>query len=250
MAVSKACMLAAGLGDRLGDIADKPPKALLSFGGRSLLSRHLENLSAIGVRHVVIGVGYRADAVIVEAEAAGFPGRLEFVENPDFREGSMITLAALGAAMTSGEDDTLLMDADVLYDPVLLTRLAESRYPNCLLLDRDFEDGDEPVKMCIGADGRIVDFRKIVETPFEWCGESVGFFKLSAAAAADLVSRAKGYVAADQREAPYEEAIRDAILADGDAFGFEDITGIPWIEIDFAEDIRRAQSEILPRIPS
>ena len=31
-------------------------------------------------------------------------------------------------------------------------------------------------------------------------------------------------------------------------FSFEDITGMAWIEIDFAADVKRATSEILPRI--
>ena len=31
-------------------------------------------------------------------------------------------------------------------------------------------------------------------------------------------------------------------------FAFEDITGLPWIEIDFTKDVERAKTEILPRI--
>ena len=49
-------------------------------------------------------------------------------------------------------------------------------------------------------------------------------------------------------EEPYEEAIRDLLLETPDAFGYEDITGLPWIEIDFPEDIQRAQNEILPQL--
>ena len=45
----------------------------------------------------------------------------------------------------------------------------------------------------------------------------------------------------------YEQAMRDVILA-ADAFGFEDVTGLPWIEIDFPEDLERAHGEILPRL--
>jgi choline kinase len=32
------------------------------------------------------------------------------------------------------------------------------------------------------------------------------------------------------------------------AFGYEDVTGLPWVEIDFAEDVRRARDEVLPAI--
>jgi choline kinase len=43
--------------------------------------------------------------------------------------------------------------------------------------------------------------------------------------------------------------MRDVIL-ETPAFGLADATGLPWIEIDFPADLRRAQREILPRLVS
>lgn len=248
MSVARACILAAGVGNRLGKVDDKLPKALLEFDGKSLLARHLANLARVGVDSVVIGTGYRADDLRAAAMAAEFPGEIAFVHNPDFEEGSVITMAVLGDAMTSAGGPVILMDADVLYDSKLMARLANSPHSNCLLVDRDFEEGDEPVKICVRGKADLVDFRKIVETPFDWCGESVGFFKWSPAMAENLIRRAEAYIARGDREAPYEEIIRDAILdAPGD-FAFEDITGTPWVEIDFPEDVEKARAEILPLI--
>ena len=52
-----------------------------------------------------------------------------------------------------------------------------------------------------------------------------------------------------RRHEPYEEAIRDVLLTSPRrTFAFEDITGLPWIEIDFAADVDRAEAEILSRI--
>jgi len=248
MSVARACILAAGIGNRLGDLQDKPPKALLEFSGKSLLARHLENLARIGVDSVAIGTGYRADDLRAEALAASFPGDITFVHNPDYTEGSVITMAVLGDAMMSAGGPVILMDADVLYDPRIMVRLANSAHANCLLVDREFEEGDEPVKICVRGDTDLVDFRKIVETQFDWCGESVGFFKWSPAMAGNLIDRAEAYIARGDREAPYEEVIRDAILATPQEFGFEDITSNPWVEIDFSEDVAKANSEILPLI--
>ena len=59
----RAVILAAGVGARLGADADNLPKALLSFGGKSLLARHVEILAAAGVDEIAIGVGYRADRI-------------------------------------------------------------------------------------------------------------------------------------------------------------------------------------------
>jgi choline kinase len=141
------------------------------------------------------------------------------------------------------------MDADVLYDRRMLKRLITTPFPNCFLLDRVFEAGDEPVKLCVRAD-QLVEFRKHLshELVYDFCGESVGSFRFSKAMAARLAERACYYLEHGWRDQPYEEAIRDLLRATPHEFGFEDITGLPWIEIDFPEDIRRAEHEILPRL--
>ena len=52
-----------------------------------------------------------------------------------------------------------------------------------------------------------------------------------------------------RRHEAYEETIRDVLLTSPRGkFAFEDITGLPWIEIDFAKDVERATTEILPQI--
>ena len=73
--------------------------------------------------------------------------------------------------MATADSPVILMDADVLYDPRMMARLANSERANCLLVDRDFEDGDEPVKVCVTGPSTVVDIRNIVDTPFDWCGE-------------------------------------------------------------------------------
>ena len=63
-----------------------------------------------------------------------------------------------------------------------------------------------------------------------------------------LAMRTEAYVAAGRRDAPHEEAIRDLALEYPAEFHIEDVTGLPWIEIDFPEDVARARDEILPRL--
>ncbi len=47
----------------------------------------------------------------------------------------------------------------------------------------------------------------------------------------------------------YDEALRDLLLSEPPGtFGFEDVTGLPWIEIDFVEDVERARAQVLPRL--
>jgi len=242
----RAVMLASGLGDRLGGTGETPPKALLRFGGMSLLARHIALLRAAGVGELVLCVGYRAEAITAEIAALGAEGFVRTVLNPDFREGSLVSLWCVRAALEAG-GEVLLMDADVLYDRRMLDRLVQSRHANCFLMDRDIEPGEEPVKLCV-RDGRIVDFEKKVEHEHDFHGESVGFFRFSEAIAAELAETAERLVAAGARADWYERAIRELVLAAPERFGWEEVTGLPWIEIDFAADVRRAETEILPRL--
>lgn len=235
----RALILAAGVGRRLGSAGlDHPPKALLRFSGTSLLARHIAILRDVGIADITIVTGYHEEAIAEELAAIG--GGVATVANPDFRRGSVVSLAAGGDVLRSGAP-VVLMDADVFYDTRLMARLLASPIPDCLLLDRAIEPGDEPVKICVEAE-RIVDFRKRPERAGEWHGESVGFFRFSAATAARLAGHAGEYVASGRGDMEYEEAIRDMILAGEGAFGFEDISGLPWTEIDFPEDVAKAQA--------
>lgn len=246
----KAIMLAAGIGRRLGgDVSDLPPKALLRFDGQTLLQRHIDVLRGVGIQALTLVVGYRAGDIAAEIAAIGARSFVTTIHNPNFTEGSLVSLWAARAALTSGED-ILFMDADVLYDPALIERLVDTEHRNAFLIDRDFEPGDEPVKLCL-RNGVLAEFRKKIDGAYDVIGEWPGFLRLAPAEAAKIAAALDRYVATGRRDQPYEEPMRDVLLADPQAFGIEDITGTPWIEIDFPEDLARAEREILPllRIP-
>ena len=246
----KAVMLAAGIGVRLESTFPRPPpKVLLRFGGKSLLERHIRILKRQGIDELVLGIGYQCTEIEREIRVLGAQDFVRTVFNEDYRQGNIVTLWTLRDELCCG-DTVLLMDADILYDEELPRRLTGSPHRNCLLLDRDLESGDEPVKVCI-RNGEIVEFRKWLSAKFDYCGESVGMFKLSSSAARSLIAQTQLYVRQDRLHEAYEEAIRDVLLTSPPGtFAVVDITGLPWIEIDFAEDIARAESTILPRILS
>lgn len=242
----RAVIFAAGLGSRLGAASEQSPKTLLSFNGRSLLERHLCQLKAVGIEEVILGVGFGAEKIEAELARLDAP-RVELVHNPHYREGSVVTLWMLREAL-SRDGDVVLMDGDVLYDRRMLERLVASPERNLFLLDRDVEAGEEPMKLAIKGD-HPVDFRKALDRDHDFYGESVGFFRVEENVALELVDAAKRIIDQDRRGDYMEEAFRDVLLASSPGrFGFEDITGLPWIEIDFAEDMVRANEQILPRL--
>ena len=241
----RAVMLAAGRGIRLHSA--HPPKILLEFGGKSLLARHIETLQLYGIKQLSLGVGYQRAKIDQEIMSLGAGEFVKPVYNEDFLQGNCVTLWKMRDQLCCGEP-ILLMDGDVLYDDRILGRLLNSGHENCLLLDRDFTPGEEPVKVAV-RNGVIVDFGKKISTGFDFCGESVGFFWLSACMAEAVIAHIQSCLEQGRRDMPYEDAIRDVMGPPSEnGFSFEDITGLPWIEIDFADDIEQARNVILPRI--
>lgn len=243
----KTIILAAGIGNRLRDHSGNKPKSLLEFDGKSLLKRHIEILLANQVHEIIVVTGYESEMIMNHLDGSDVP--INYIYNKRYTEGSIISLGC-AREMLINEPEFILMDADVLYDQEMIRRLTKTKIKNCFLLDRDLVPGEEPVKICVDNNGNINEFRKQVaeDLDYDIQGESVGFFKFNNVIGKSLVDRIDDYLAKGENNTPYEEAIRDLLLEDPSQFGFEDVTGIPWIEIDFPEDIERAQKEILPKL--
>ncbi len=241
-------MLAAGVGSRLERGPNPPPKVMLGFAGKSLLQRHVEILRHLGVGELVVVTGYRAEAIQRGIHEAGADGYVRTIHNPDFVRGTLLSLWTARKELMSGAD-IIYMDADVLYDHRLIAALLDSAHGNCLLMDRNDAPGEDPVKLCI-RDGAIVDFSKTPRTNYDHWGEWPGFLRLTPDGARRLVTAMSHHVDSGRLDDVVEDAIRDVVLspAAGDGFGVEDVTGLPWIEIDYPDDLVRARREILPAL--
>ena len=238
-----AIILAAGVARRLAPLTDKTHKALLQVGGRPLLARMLAALADSGIRETTIVVGHCADQV--RALAGKRLGRMtiRYIENPAYTKGSVLSLYA---ARDQLAEPALVMDADVLFPRELLRRLLAVPAPSALLIDRGFADTGEEVKLYTRRDRVIALGKKIVPEAWETVGEGVGFFKCGAAAGPEFVSAMEHVIASGDGLNEYEDALH--ILLQRVHVGWVDVTGLPWTEIDFAEDLRRAEDEVLPRV--
>ena len=243
----KVAMLAAGVGQRLGMGENAPPKALLRMGGKTLLQRHLDILAHFGLFELTLVVGHQAALIERELAALGARDRVRTRYNPDFRTSSLLSFWMLRHVFRAGEP-VLYMDADVLYDWRLLERLLQSPHADCILIARDADPDPEWVEVRI-RDQRIVAFDKGVRLEdYDIRAEWVGFARFSADTAERLALAIQRYVDRGRIDVIYEKPVRDVILETPGLFGFEDVTGLPWIEIDFPEDVVRARAEVLPRL--
>ena len=247
----KVVMLAAGMGRRLyGEGNDHLPKALLRFGGKTLIERHLEILHCNNLEQLVLVVGHHKDALLEEAanviaSLGASESFLRSIFNPRYEESGLLSLGVADTILRGG-DDILFMDADVLYHSELIRRLIQSSHRNCFSMDREFEYGDEPVKVCLRG-GEMIDFGKEVTDDYEVIGEWPGFFKMSPEIALKLANAVQSHINNDDKLVNYEVAMRDVLLSEpSGTFGYEDVTGIPWTEIDFPDDVIHAREIVLP----
>jgi choline kinase len=230
----KAVLLAAGRGRRLGIDG---PKCLLTVAGLTLLERHFRNMAQAGVDEVIVVTGHGERDVLATIERAHprVP-RVQTVFNERYVHGSLVSLAcAIEKLIPAGG---LWMDADVLYPPELLARLVRSEHDNCVLLDaRSSEQGEE--MMLAVSEGRVRRIARRVGEDWDLVGESVGFFKVGAAGAQVMQRVLSGEVADGRLDQEHEDAL-DRALAEV-TFGHERADDLPWTEIDFPEDVARAE---------
>jgi len=240
----QAIILAAGVARRLAPLTDRTNKCLLPVGGRSLLDRMLEALAANGVEATTVVVGHDQDQVRAAAGSRRGGMVVRFVENPEYRRGSILSLWAARDVLVA--DDCLVMDGDVLFPATFLARLIAAPAASALLLDRGFSDTGEEVKVFAHGDRVIALGKKVVPERWDVLGEGVGFFKCSRAHAPEYVHRLAASIAKTGGGNEYEDALNE--LVGRVPVGWVDVTGLPWTEVDFVEDLRRAESAVLPEI--
>jgi L-glutamine-phosphate cytidylyltransferase len=236
----KAIILAAGKGTRLNGIELKP-KCLFEVGGRTLLDRQLSALLESELNEIVIVAGFEAERIRRHC-----PSNVSFVINSRFEETS--SLYSLWLAREHLVDGFVVLNCDVLFHPQLLTKLISSTFDDALLVD--FVDtnanhlGDEEMKVKV-ANGLVIDIRKDLD-PSEADGENVGMVKFSSQGARRLVQEMDSLISRGFEREWAPRAFREfALRFPLHAISTEDL---PWIEIDFPEDYRKAKEEIFPKI--
>jgi choline kinase len=236
-------ILAAGVGNRLRPFTAEHPKCLLTFGGKSLLQRHLEMLDGVGAGKITIVVGHLADQVEAEVKRVDLQRHIELVYNPQYRLGSGLSL--LQAESDLGTVPAIIMDADLLLCREMVASLFSTSAPTCLLADERLIDTGEEVKVLVRPDGTVCELGKQIHRGGSVVGESVGLYKFSPEAGQALVGRLKRAVLENPR-VEYE-AIIDSVL-ERIQMQYLPVGQLPWIEIDFPDDVERARKEIWPVI--
>jgi choline kinase len=238
----KAIILAAGVGKRLWPVTQHHPKCLIQIGGRTLLARYLESLAAVGIRQAVLVVGYKQEMIRAAAGSGLSSVAVRYLESDQYQRGS---ITSLWRAREELNGDAVIMDADVLFHRAILQRLVESPHPTALLMDESVKQTGEEC-MVVAQGGRVVALTKKMPSRYDLAGEGVGFLKVRGADTGPLIRSVQAYVERGKLDMEYEDALLEFF---GEVkVGYERIGGLPWTEIDFEEDVAKAEREIVSKI--
>ncbi|WP_307803066.1 phosphocholine cytidylyltransferase family protein [Frigoribacterium sp. PvP032] len=220
-------ILAAGLGSRLGRSL---PKALTELSdGRTIMQQQFDNIrSAFGPdARITVVVGYKFEHIVEAFPTASFV----YNEQYDQTNTSKSLLRALRASTSGG---VLWMNGDVVFDPEALRRAARQvRDEQSFVAVNTSKVSDEEVKYTTTAEGYIAQLSKQVVGGL---GEAVGINFVAKADKAVLMRQLAKVDAQDY----FERGIELAIEQNGLLFEPVDISDLYAVEVDFAEDLERA----------
>jgi histidinol-phosphate/aromatic aminotransferase/cobyric acid decarboxylase-like protein/choline kinase len=150
----KAIVLTAGMGRRMRPLTDHVHKTLLPIADTTILQRILSSLEDHGIVDVCIVTGHRANDIrsFVAAEFGHL--NVDYVHNADFETTNNVYSMALALEHTRIDDDILLIESDLIFDPKVLTQLVSSPHENAALVDR-YRPGLDGTVVSLAADGSI-----------------------------------------------------------------------------------------------
>ena len=153
----QSIILAAGMGKRLGEYTRDNTKCMLPVNGIRLIDRTLSLLAELGIRRVVIVVGYQAQNLI-EYIGQRYDDRLniEYVNNPNYDKTNNIYSLWL-AREQMAQDDTLLLESDLIVEMSILQSLIDDSRPNLALVAK-YESWMDGTMVRIDSDHNIVNF--------------------------------------------------------------------------------------------
>lgn len=153
----QAIILAAGMGKRLGELTEDNTKCMVAVNGVRLIDRMLRQLSTLDLKRVVIVVGYKG-ANLIDYIGNRYDDKLsiEYIQNPIYDKTNNIYSLALAKQLMQ-EDDTLLLESDLIFDESMLGLLVNNPYPNLALVAK-YETWMDGTMVCIDEGNNIVNF--------------------------------------------------------------------------------------------
>ena len=233
------------MGRRLGEKTRENTKCMVEVNGVKLIDRLLGQLSQLGLSRVIIVVGYQGQRLI-DYIGHRYDGRLkiEYAENPIYdRTNNIYSLSLVKDQMQ--EDDTLLIESDLIFSDRLFPMIMENPYPNLALVAK-YETWMDGTMVRIDQENNIVNFvpkQAFKYEDVEYYYKTVNIYKFSREFSRQkYVPFLEAYCHALGNNEYYEQVLRVITLHDKAELKAVPIGSEKWYEIDDIQDLDIAET--------
>lgn len=241
----QAIILAAGMGKRLGELTKDNTKCMVPVNGIRLIDRMLIQLSALQLNRVVIVVGYQGENLIRHiGDRYDDRLKIEYIHNPIYDKTNNIYSLGLAKAQMQ-EDDTLLLESDLIFDSAMLNLIISHPYPNLALVAK-YETWMDGTMVRLSDDNDIVSF--IPKKAFKYAEaahyyKTCNIYKFSREFSCNqYVPFLEAYSKAMGNNEYYEQVLRVLTALDRSDLKALPITNEKWYEIDDVQDLDIAET--------
>ena len=244
----QAIILAAGMGKRLGNLTQGNTKCMVKVNGVTLIDRMLSQLSKLELSRVILVIGYKGNLLqdYVGNEYKGL--KIEYIENPIFDKTNNIYSLSL-AEKELQEDDTLLIESDLIFDDALFPMIVNNPYPNLALVAK-YETWMDGTMVRLDEENNIVNFVPKKAFRYEDVDlyyKTVNIYKFSKEfLRTQYVPFLNAYTKALGNNEYYEQVLRVITLLDHCELKALPLTGQKWYEIDDIQDLDIAETIFAP----
>ncbi len=247
----QAVILAAGMGKRLKELTKDSTKCMIRVNGVTLIERMLSQLDSLKLDKIVIVTGYHAQELIDYISSLNTSTPIEFVNNPIYDTTNNIYSLYL-ARHHLLNDDTLLLESDLIFEDEALTSLVNHPYPSLALVAK-FESWMDGTAVTIDDDNNIIRF--IGTNGFKYDEiksyyKTVNIYKFSKEfSVTHYVPFLEAYSKALGNNEYYEQVLKVIInLEKPDIKALVLDGNISWYEIDDIQDLDIAESIFTPSV--
>lgn len=240
----QAIILAAGMGRRLGEYTKDNTKCMVPVNGVPLIDRLLGQLSRLKLDRVVIVVGYEGGKLVKHIGELYTDLNIEFVENPVYSRTNNIYSLWLAKDYLQ-QDDTILVESDLIFDDVLLNMLIDNPFPNLALVSK-YETWMDGTMVRIDSDCNIVNF--VPKDAFDYSNagkyyKTVNIYKFSKEfSTRKYVPFLEAYTKAVGNNEYYENVLRIISFLNSSDLKALPVTNAKWYEIDDKQDLDIAEA--------
>ncbi len=240
----QAIILAAGMGRRLGEYTQHNTKCMVPVNGIPLIDRLLAQLEKIDLERVIIVVGYERENLISHIENIHPNLKIEFITNPIYDKTNNIYSLALAKKQLQ-EDDTLLIESDLIFDDGMFDLLLNNPFPNLALVAK-YESWMDGTMVRIDEDNNIINF--IPKQAFKYKDvdsyyKTVNIYKFSKDFSTQkYVPFLEAYSKAVGNNEYYENVLRIISFLNSHDLKALPITSEKWYEIDDKQDLDIAEA--------